>query len=61
MVPHWARTKCLTREALGWHHDPFVIPDEMREAWDHGLRVRRWKLSGSRLDAYRELPPRLGG
>lgn len=24
----------LTREALGWHEAPFVIPDEIRHAWD---------------------------
>ena len=27
----------LTREALGWHHGPFVIPDKVREAWDLSL------------------------
>ncbi|WP_395701402.1 transketolase [Aquabacterium sp.] len=24
----------LTREALGWRHEPFVIPEEAYEAWD---------------------------
>ena len=24
----------LTREALGWQHAPFEIPDMIREAWD---------------------------
>ncbi|MFO1339630.1 MAG: transketolase [Burkholderiaceae bacterium] len=24
----------LTREALGWSHEPFVVPDEIRAAWD---------------------------
>ncbi|MFO1338354.1 MAG: transketolase [Burkholderiaceae bacterium] len=24
----------LTREALGWGHEPFVVPDEVRAAWD---------------------------
>jgi transketolase len=24
----------LTREALGWPHEPFVVPDEVRAAWD---------------------------
>ncbi|GIR14489.1 MAG: hypothetical protein CM15mP25_2440 [Gammaproteobacteria bacterium] len=38
----------LTREALGWHHDPFVIPDEVREAWDRRPAGARWKPSGSR-------------
>lgn len=25
----------LTRENLGWDHDPFVIPDEVYNGWDH--------------------------
>ncbi|MDX1795588.1 MAG: transketolase [Hydrogenovibrio sp.] len=25
----------LTRENLGWDYDPFVIPDEVYEGWDH--------------------------
>ncbi|MGM9487417.1 transketolase [Ideonella sp. YS5] len=24
----------LTREALGWNHEPFVLPDEILHAWD---------------------------
>jgi transketolase len=24
-----------TRKAIGWAHEPFVIPDELRAAWDH--------------------------
>ena len=27
-----------TREAIGWRHAPFVIPDELRSAWDHRHR-----------------------
>ena len=23
------------RKAIGWPHEPFVIPDELRAAWDH--------------------------
>ena len=34
----------LTREALGWHYDPFVIPDEVREAWDR-------RPSGAEMEA----------
>ncbi|MFT5657851.1 MAG: transketolase [Gammaproteobacteria bacterium] len=25
----------LTREALGWEHEPFVIPDDIYAGWDH--------------------------
>ena len=45
----------LTREALGWHHDPFVIPDGVREAWDRrpaGAEMEaKWQQG---FDAYRE-------
>ena len=50
----------LTREALGWHHDPFVIPDEMREAWDRrpaGAEMEAEWQQG--FDAYREAHPDL--
>ena len=50
----------LTREALGWHHDPFVIPDEVREAWDRrpaGAEMEaEWQQS---FDAYRGAHPDL--
>ncbi len=50
----------LTREALGWHHDPFVIPDEVREAWDRrptGAEIEAEWQQG--FDAYREAHPDL--
>ena len=50
----------LTREALGWHHDPFVIPDEVREAWDRrpsGAEMEAEWQQG--FDAYREAYPDL--
>ena len=50
----------LTREALGWHHDPFVIPDEVREAWDRrpaGAEVEAEWQQG--FDAYRDAHPDL--
>ena len=25
----------LTRENLNWHHEPFIIPDDIYEEWDH--------------------------
>jgi transketolase len=37
----------LARESLGWPYAPFVVPDEIRQAWDgrqRGKRVQnRWK------------------
>ena len=50
----------LTREALGWHHDPFVIPDEVREAWDRrpaGAEMEAEWQQG--FDAYRDAYPDL--
>ena len=50
----------LTREALGWHHDPFVIPDEVREAWDRrpaGAEMEAEWQQG--FDAYRAAHPDL--
>ena len=50
----------LTREALGWHHDPFVIPDGVREAWDRrpaGAEMEAEWQQG--FDAYREAHPDL--
>ena len=50
----------LAREALGWHSPPFVVPDEIREAWDGRARGKRaesrWKRA---LKAYREAHPEL--
>ena len=50
----------LTREALGWHHGPFVIPEEVREAWDRrpgGAEMEAEWQQG--FDAYREAHPDL--
>ena len=50
----------LTREALGWHSDPFVIPDGVREAWDRrpsGAEIEAEWQQG--FDAYREAHPDL--
>ena len=50
----------LTREALGWYHDPFVIPDEVREAWDRrpaGAEMEAEWQQG--FDAYRDAHPDL--
>ena len=43
-----------TRKAIGWAHEPFVIPDELRAAWDHRGR-------GAAVEsAWRELLARYG-
>ena len=49
-----------TREAIGWKHAPFEIPEEVRQGWDakdRGKRAeRRWKRLFS---AYEKLNPEL--
>ncbi len=50
----------LTREALGWAHAPFDIPDEIRAAWDGCARGASlesdWQAG---FDAYRAAYPEL--
>ncbi|MDE2594063.1 MAG: transketolase [Burkholderiales bacterium] len=50
----------LTREALGWPHDPFVIPEEVYADWDAkadgDLLVTDWN---QRFDAYKAAFPEL--
>ncbi len=49
-----------TREQLGWDYPPFVVPDEIRSAWDACERgrvlVADWQR---RMAAYREAYPEL--
>ncbi|MFM7396122.1 MAG: transketolase [Gammaproteobacteria bacterium] len=47
-----------TRAAIGWHHEPFVIPAEVREAWDQRERgARAEKAWRRRFNKYkREFP-----
>ena len=50
----------LTREALGWHYDPFEIPDEVREAWDRRPSGAEMEAEWQRgFDAYRAAHPDL--
>ena len=49
-----------TRTEIGWEYDPFVIPDELRDAWD--ARTRGAALEAEwqqRFDAYAEQWPDL--
>jgi transketolase len=50
----------LTREALGWSHEPFVVPEAAYEAWDGKARgaaaEERWE---ERYAAYRAAFPEL--
>jgi transketolase len=50
----------LTREALGWSHEPFVVPEEAYEAWDcraEGLAAEtRWVDA---FEAYSKAHPEL--
>ena len=50
----------LTREALGWAHAPFDIPDEIRAAWDGCARGASLESDWqARFDAYRAAYPEL--
>jgi transketolase len=50
----------LTREALGWHYDPFEIPDEVRQAWDRRPSGAEMEAEWQRgFDAYRAAYPDL--
>jgi len=50
------------RDAMGWPHPPFEIPEEVRESWDARARGaqerRRWRET---LDRYACAHPRLAG
>jgi transketolase len=50
----------LARKALGWAHEPFIVPDEIRSAWDAraaGKRAEgRWRR---RFKAWQQAHPEL--
>jgi len=51
----------LTREALGWKHDAFVIPDEYYEAWDARERGAQLEAEwNEKFSAYQEKYPEQG-
>ena len=50
----------LTREALGWTHEPFVIPAEVYAAWDAKAAGAKSEADwDARFDAYAEAFPEL--
>jgi transketolase len=50
----------LARVELGWDHEPFVIPEEIYEGWDHRLAGQtREDAWNARFDAYRQEFPEL--
>jgi transketolase len=57
-APLGADEVAATREALGWHHDAFVIPDDIRAGWDAreagAQRQADWQ---ARFDAYAAAHP----
>jgi len=59
-APLGADEVAATREALGWHHDAFVIPDDIRAGWDAreagAQRQADWQ---ARFDAYAAAHPAL--
>jgi transketolase len=49
-----------TRKALGWPYEPFVVPDEIRAAWDQRERgARAEKAWKRRFSRYRKAHPAL--
>jgi len=50
----------LTREALGWPHEPFVVPGEVYADWDSRARGAQMQQAWQkRLDAYAQAHPEL--
>jgi len=50
----------LTREALGWPHEPFVIPEDAYAAWDARARGAAAQADwNERFEAYRSAHPEL--
>jgi transketolase len=49
-----------TRESLGWAHEPFIVPDTIRQAWDARARGEKAEAEWNALFAsYRESHPAL--
>ena len=57
---HGAEEIAATRAALGWSHEPFVIPEDVRAAWDqHARGARAEKAWRRRFNRYRREFPEL--
>ena len=39
----------LTRQNIQWQHEPFEIPEEIYEAWDHKNKDKKAKKNGKRF------------
>ena len=58
--PLGAEEIAATRAALGWSHEPFVVPEELRAAWDQRARGARAEKSWQRrFNRYRREFPEL--
>ena len=43
-----------TREQLGWHHEPFIIPDEIYDSWNHMVQgAEAEEVWNEKFKAYR--------
>lgn len=48
-APLGAAEVTATRESLGWSHEPFVVPDDVRDAWDARARGKQLHADWSAL------------
>jgi transketolase len=59
-APLGAEEIVLTRAELQWEYEPFVIPEEIYEAWDHRLAGQtREDAWNARFEAYKQEYPEL--
>ncbi|RLA09004.1 MAG: transketolase, partial [Gammaproteobacteria bacterium] len=59
-APLGAEEIVLTRAELQWEHEPFVIPEEIYEAWDHRLAGQtREDAWSARFEGYKQEFPEL--
>lgn len=55
-----AEEVALTRESLGWPHEPFAVPSEVYAGWDARLRGQRWEADWSvQVENYERAYPEL--
>lgn len=52
----------LTRKHIGWHYEPFEIPDDIYAGWDARSKGNDWEMEWRQLcEAYRTQYPELAG